>query len=82
MTNTSDFENITGIEDDEELYHYVGAVCPYCGFINKGDCENREFYEDGDYIYTCDYCNKKFNMNTYISYHYTTSKISECEVER
>ena len=77
MINADDFENVTEIEDDEELYHDLGAVCPYCGFINKGGGENPEFYEDGDYIYTCDYCNKKFNMNTYVSYSYTTSKIKE-----
>ena len=77
MINADDFENVIGIGYDDELYHYLGAVCPYCGFINKGEGENPEFYEDGDYIYTCDYCNEKFNMNTYVSYSYTTSKIKE-----
>lgn len=77
MVNMDDFEDVTGIDDNEELYHHLGAICPYCGFINKGDYETQEFYEEGYYVYTCNNCDEKFNMNTYISYHYTTSKISE-----
>ena len=51
---TNDFAEID--INEEEYWDNEGAICPYCGFINKGDCENQEFYEDGDHIYTCDYC--------------------------
>ena len=72
---TNDFAEID--INKEEYWDDEGAICPYCGFINKGDCENHEFYEDGDHIYTCDYCGEEFNMNTYLSYSYTTSRINE-----
>ena len=75
----SDFIDLTKYDEDEEIYWTDGAVCPYCGFLHVPDCESDEFYRDGDYEWTCENCDKVFKMETYISYNYTTSKISECE---
>lgn len=77
----NNFIDIRGLEDEEEIYETSGAVCPYCGFINEPDCESEEFYNDGYYVFTCEHCNKNFNLETCIRHSYTTSKIKECEVE-
>ena len=72
-----EFEDITNYEPDEELYHYIGAVCPYCGYINKPDGTEEEFYVEDVYKYKCTHCDKEFKMVTQISYSYYTSKLEE-----
>lgn len=77
----SEFENITGLEDDEELYHYRGAICPYCGYINEPDGTEEEFYVEDIHTYKCYHCEKEFKMVTHISFSYYTSKLNEVEDE-
>lgn len=77
----NEFIDVTGFNEDEEIYWSNAAVCPYCGFINEQDCETSAFYNDGNWEFTCGNCDKTFRMETYISYSYTTRKISEAENE-
>lgn len=71
------FIDLTEFDKDEEISWSDAAICPYCGFIHQQYSD--AFYNDGNWELICDYCNKKFRMETYISYTYTTSKISEVE---
>ena len=71
----SGYADLTKYDEDEEIYDRHYAICPYCGYKNEGDCEDFEFYNDGLYKFTCKDCEKTFNLETYISYSYTTSKI-------
>ena len=75
----SEFEDITGLADGEELHHSRGAICPYCGYINEPDGESGEFYVEDMHTYECCHCEKEFKMQTIISYCYCTSKINEVE---
>lgn len=78
----SEFEDITVLADGEELYHSMGAICPYCGYINEPDGTEEEFYVEDMHTYECYHCEKEFKMQTIISYYYCTSKINEVEDEQ
>lgn len=50
------------------------VICPWCGEVIEGDCETREFYEDGTHVFTCPECEKEFTLETSVSYSYSTER--------
>lgn len=50
------------------------VYCPWCGVKIEGDCEDREFYEEGSWSYICPECEKEFLVSTYVSYSYSTDR--------
>lgn len=50
------------------------VYCPWCGTKIEGDCEDREFYEEGTWAYTCPECGKEFCLSTSVSYYYDTDR--------
>ena len=42
----------------------VGAVCPYCGYINKPDADP-ELWESGDFV--CGDCAEVFSMSVNVT---------------
>jgi len=63
--------------DECDFYSDDVIICPICGYEHKCDGEDPAFYEDGDHEFTCADCDNKFNVNTYVSTSYQTSKIEE-----
>jgi len=61
-------------EEDDYQYSNDGVICPYCGYLHKPDSESSYFYNDGDENIECSNCGNEFNIETYISYSYTTTK--------
>jgi hypothetical protein len=50
------------------------VICPWCGESIEADCESSEFYEDGDHVLQCPYCDKEFTLSTSVSYTYSTER--------
>lgn len=56
------------------------VICPYCGEAletNLGYEDFPEIYEEGEHELECPECEKKFILNTYISYSWETEKAAE-----
>lgn len=74
-------ELITSPDCDADYEPYSiddGYYCPYCGvFIDIDD--DYEMYVDGSHDVTCPYCDKPFEVETYLSHSFTfTSKKGGC----
>nr|DAY96289.1 MAG TPA: Protein involved in formate dehydrogenase formation [Caudoviricetes sp.] len=67
-------ESIEEGEPDTFSSDYV--VCPYCGdAISDEDLiDLPECYEDGQHEITCDECGREFEVITYVSYSWKTSR--------
>lgn len=67
-------ESIEEGESDTFSSDYV--VCPYCGdAISDEDLiDLPECYEDGQHEITCDECGREFEVITYVSYSWKTSR--------
>lgn len=50
------------------------VICPWCGEVIEGDCETSEFYEDGEHVFACPYCDEEFTLSTSVSYTYSTER--------
>lgn len=53
------------------------VICPYCGdAISDEDLiDLPECYEDGQHEITCDECGREFEVITYVSYSWKTSRM-------
>jgi hypothetical protein len=60
-------------EDDFALEYNSDPICPHCGTGQSVD-DDSDFYEDGEYVKTCGYCDLDFKMTTDFSITYTTEK--------
>lgn len=65
--------------DEEETEHLStdGAVCPYCGWINKPESDPETLYDTNLDTYTCEYCDKEFDIIVDYIYDWTTRKRDE-----
>ncbi len=53
-----------------------GPSCPHCGYIqNITEYEAYNLYEDGEHKETCPDCQKKYEVSTYTSYSWTSTRI-------
>ena len=73
---------ITEAEEGEEVDTFSSdyVICPYCGNALEtcyGYEDFPEIYEECNHTITCPECNKKFILNTSISYYYETHKKGE-----
>lgn len=71
-------EKIKTFQDEnacEDEFYDDDIICPFCGEKHECDGEDGAFYSEGDHKFSCADCDNVFNVNTYISYSYTTSKI-------
>lgn len=59
-------------EGEDEFFDDV-IICPYCGEKHEADGEDSAFYSDGDHKFRCADCQNEFDVNTYVSFSYTTS---------
>lgn len=65
--------------DEEETEHLStdGAVCPYCGWINKPESDPETLYDTDLDTFTCEYCDKEFDIQVDYTYDWTTRKKDE-----
>lgn len=57
------------IEKREELRHDSKVRCPGCGHNwSVGDGDQYELYEEGEHEVSCDNCDLKFEITTYVSH--------------
>ena len=59
---------------ETEGYSSEGAVCPYCGDIDKGDESEGHLYDEYMYENECSSCGKVYKLDLYISYAWTTNR--------
>ncbi|MBR1738310.1 MAG: hypothetical protein IJ736_15110 [Firmicutes bacterium] len=55
------------------------VICPHCGYADPTEWGFEDFpeiYEDGEHEVECPECEKKFVLETHISYFYKTKKLS------
>lgn len=66
----SDCENLKG---NNETRHRSRIRCPHCGHIQKavGD-DDYERYQDGEHTVTCYECNKDYEIETHVTYSFTS----------
>jgi transposase-like protein len=70
-------EQITeGLEEGKFEYEDE-ILCPYCGEVYEDD--EYQFYEEGEHEVECYHCEKTFNLNTHVTYSYSTNIIDEDE---
>ena len=58
----------------DEQWSDVGAVCPYCGHVNKPEDDDYQLYDLSLDEYTCSICDKEFILKTDVSYSWKTRK--------
>lgn len=64
--------------EETEIWSNDGAVCPYCGYINKPhENDNYELYDDMTDEFSCNNCNKRFKVYVNISHDWETKKLEE-----
>lgn len=61
-------------ESEQETDFEDNVICPYCGGVNEANGESEVFYNEGYHEYDCGDCGNKFEVETMISYYYTTRK--------
>lgn len=59
-------------------YSTDGPVCPYCDHRHDPADDPEIFYEEGERTWECEYCGKKFVVETYRDWSWSTRK-SEAE---
>lgn len=64
-------------EEDEEQLSSIGAVCPYCGYINEAGADNPQLYEEDTTECECEHCCKTFKVRLEITYDWWTSKMEQ-----
>lgn len=60
---------------DDEVDHASRLRCPHCGHIHivmGGDWEDYEIFNEGEHEVFCYGCNKKFQIETHVSYSFTS----------
>jgi len=62
-------------EKEIDTEYCDNIICPHCGNEHESDCENPIFYNDGEHVFQCRYCDNEFNVITDISFSYTTEII-------
>lgn len=66
---------IKEFQELETETEYEGEViCPYCGHMHERDFETSEMFTDGEHDFTCYYCRNDFELETSVSYTYSTYK--------
>jgi len=64
-------------EEIEEQWDDEGAVCPYCGYLNKPDGDNYALYSEETERWECEACRKVFDVDLMIQHSWFTRKIDE-----
>ena len=66
-------------EGDPDTFSSDYVVCPYCGAaISDEDLiDYPELYEDGEHEISCIECDKKFKVDTSVSYSWETHKMED-----
>ncbi len=66
-------------DGDADTFSDDYVVCPYCGFaIGDEDlADYPELYEDGEHEISCIECDKKFKVETMVSYDWETHRMEE-----
>jgi len=59
-----------------EGYSKTGAICPYCGYLNRADNDEITLYEESTDTYICGECNVEFIVRVSITHSWSTSKIN------
>lgn len=67
------------IEDNDEVSSGSFVRCPACG--NQMDACEPELYEDGSHDVTCDECDHEFEVETNISFSFTSPARLEAKPE-
>ena len=70
------FENLFD-PTEEEHWSQDGAICPYCGYINDANNSDGYLYQQSTETYTCEHCNKKFEVQVDWTFDWTTKKIED-----
>ena len=67
------------IEGEPDTFSDEYIVCPYCGAaISDEDLiDYPELYEDGEHEISCIECDKKFKVDTSVSYSWETHKMED-----
>ena len=65
--------------NEEEIEHLSlqGAVCPYCGWISRPEEDPETLYNTDLDTYTCENCDKEFDVLVEYSFDWTTRKIED-----
>lgn len=61
-------------EEREEQWDDEGAICPYCGHLNKPEDDDYQLYDQSIDEFTCNNCDKSFLIDLHISYSWWTRK--------
>jgi len=60
-------------------YSTDGAICPYCGSLNKSCDSDSILYDEGLEEYQCGSCGEEFLCSAYVEWSWTTKKIETKE---
>ena len=84
MAKKETLSTIKLVKNAAEIFHNARwangiVVCPYCGAaIDEADLiDYPELYEDGEHKISCIECDKKFKVETMVSYDWETHKMEE-----
>lgn len=57
---------------DNDTYDNAGAICPYCGRVNKAEDSDGILYDEGTNTYDCGECGEEFNVAVYMDFSWRT----------
>ncbi len=70
-------------KDLEEFSHSRFIICPFCKkSVDPSEIDHPSVaYEDGHHAFTCLDCEKEFEVETSVSFYYTSRKLDEDEID-
>lgn len=58
-------------------YSDEGAICPYCGHLNKADGDSASLFSERTCEWQCEDCEEEFLVDVYVSHSWTTAPTPE-----
>ena len=62
---------------DLDNYSTEGAICPYCGHLERASDSDGMLYDESRCEYECGQCGEEFRVSAYNSWSWTTGKAEE-----
>lgn len=60
-----------------EHYSTDGAICPFCGHLDRASDSDGMLYDEGRCEWECGECGEEFRVSAYVQWSWTTTRQEE-----